>query len=328
MRCWPLIATLLAMPWIAGAQPQTPPKCTFDVTDLQVEGQTSKSPSAALGDALVVTFSPSSTEPDCRKDINLFVNNTPLAGVSGVFLSETTIRFPLKLTADNKEAWTSLLTARERKVRIAVGPHVPGKPGEKELLLLPFAPWRGWLMGGLMVGLSIAFIALACTTSLLRDPSTGANWRQWTYSLARTGIAWWTLMTVFGTCTLWMLTGVFSAPPMTILWLMGIASGTFVGAAFIDRTPLPPAPGAPATSPATTQGFFLDILSEDDNSKVVGLHRFQMLVWTVVITILFWDSLYHHLGMTDLDPTWLALLGVSNGTYLGFKLRPSEQGKA
>jgi hypothetical protein len=49
-----------------------------------------------------------------------------------------------------------------------------------------------------------------------------------------------------------------------------------------------------------------------------------MLVWTLVVTGIFWGSVTSHLCMPNLEPALLALMGISSGVYLGFKL-PEQQ---
>jgi ABC-type Mn2+/Zn2+ transport system permease subunit len=63
--------------------------------------------------------------------------------------------------------------------------------------------------------------------------------------------------------------------------------------------------------------FLKDILSD---ATGVTLHRFQMLVWTVVLGIVFALQVYRNLAMMDFSPELLALQGISGGTYLGFKV--------
>jgi len=65
-----------------------------------------------------------------------------------------------------------------------------------------------------------------------------------------------------------------------------------------------------------TGNFLKDILSD---ATGVTLHRFQMLVWTVVLGIVFALQVYRNLAMQDFSPELLALQGISGGTYLGFK---------
>ena len=52
----------------------------------------------------------------------------------------------------------------------------------------------------------------------------------------------------------------------------------------------------------------------------VGFHRFQMAVWTLVFGIIFVRSVYRELAMPNFDTTLLGLMGLSSGTYIGFKI--------
>jgi chaperonin cofactor prefoldin len=74
--------------------------------------------------------------------------------------------------------------------------------------------------------------------------------------------------------------------------------------------------------PPSSSGFINDILSDDDG---VSFHRLQIVVWTVVLILIFIVSVYDVLAMPDYDKTLLALMGISGGTYIGFKL-PAQQG--
>ena len=78
----------------------------------------------------------------------------------------------------------------------------------------------------------------------------------------------------------------------------------------IAHVPAPP-------PPAVSRGFMKDILSSGEG---VGFHRFQMAVWTVVFGIIFVRSVYRELAMPNFDTTLLGLMGLSSGTYIGFKI--------
>lgn len=77
-----------------------------------------------------------------------------------------------------------------------------------------------------------------------------------------------------------------------------------------------------AEKPEVSQGFLKDILSDDDG---VSFHRFQISVWTIVLIVIFLGRVYDTLSMPTFDSALLALMGISNGTYIGFKL-PDQQG--
>jgi hypothetical protein len=67
-----------------------------------------------------------------------------------------------------------------------------------------------------------------------------------------------------------------------------------------------------------------DLLSEQDVSKgenrVVTFHRFQIVVWTLVLGVVFVSEVLTKLAMPVFDNTLLTLMGISSGTYLGFKV--------
>jgi hypothetical protein len=69
--------------------------------------------------------------------------------------------------------------------------------------------------------------------------------------------------------------------------------------------------------PRVTDNFFLDLVKDVHG---VSLHRFQMLVWTGVLAFVFGVGVYTNLAMPELDTTLLTLMGISSGTYLGFKI--------
>lgn len=73
------------------------------------------------------------------------------------------------------------------------------------------------------------------------------------------------------------------------------------------------------TRPATAEvsrGFLRDILSD---SSGYSFHRFQIFAWTIVLGIIFVSSVYNGLAMPEFSPTLLGLMGLSSGTYIGFK---------
>jgi hypothetical protein len=65
------------------------------------------------------------------------------------------------------------------------------------------------------------------------------------------------------------------------------------------------------------KGVMHDLLSE---GGLVSFHRFQIFVWTLVLGIIFVVSVYNDLSMPQFSATLLGLMGISAGTYVGFKL--------
>lgn len=70
------------------------------------------------------------------------------------------------------------------------------------------------------------------------------------------------------------------------------------------------------TSATVSGGFLRDILTD---SSGYSFHRFQIFAWTIVLGIIFVSSVYNNLTMPEFSPTLLGLMGLSAGTYIGFK---------
>ena len=78
-----------------------------------------------------------------------------------------------------------------------------------------------------------------------------------------------------------------------------------------DIARLPPLPAVPVS-----RGIVRDLLGGGDD---MSFHRFQMAVWTLVLALIFLTSVYADLAMPDFSPSLLGLMGISSGTYVGFK---------
>jgi hypothetical protein len=76
----------------------------------------------------------------------------------------------------------------------------------------------------------------------------------------------------------------------------------------------------PATVVPVTAGFFRDLLQE---AGLISFHRFQIVGWTAAFGMIFLVTAYASLVMPTFDNTLLVLMGISSGTYLGFKLPSS-----
>jgi hypothetical protein len=70
--------------------------------------------------------------------------------------------------------------------------------------------------------------------------------------------------------------------------------------------------------PPKSQGWWKDIITDEEDGY--SFHRFQIFVWTIVLIFLFLISVWSRLSMPEFGATLLAVMGISGGTYLGFKL--------
>jgi hypothetical protein len=71
-----------------------------------------------------------------------------------------------------------------------------------------------------------------------------------------------------------------------------------------------------------SEGFFLDILRDETG---ISFHRFQMMAWTIILGLVFVSSVWRNFTMPDFSATLLGLMGISSGTYVGFKLSSSPK---
>ncbi len=75
------------------------------------------------------------------------------------------------------------------------------------------------------------------------------------------------------------------------------------------------------TGKSGSRGFWKDLISDDTGPS---FHRFQIMAWTILFGIVFVRHVVWYVTMPTFDTTLLALLGISGGTYLGFKI-PERQ---
>lgn len=72
----------------------------------------------------------------------------------------------------------------------------------------------------------------------------------------------------------------------------------------------------PQKAAGASAGFLNDVLSD---ASGYSFHRFQIFAWTIVLGIIFVSSVYNSLTMPEFSETLLGLMGISAGTYIGFK---------
>ncbi|HXJ01030.1 MAG TPA: hypothetical protein VNH44_07390 [Micropepsaceae bacterium] len=212
-------------------------------------------------------------------------------------------------------------------------------------------------IAGLVV-VAIAALVLGKKTDMLRDseptdfggerPSAGGVYRR-PYSLAQTQMTWWFCIVLASFIYIVCATATHTIIGVLVtqaLILMGIGTGTALGAAMIEQTKddkpgtlkdfkdalkniqaaqaagVAPAPADIATRARlapklASENVIKDILTDADG---ISLHRFQSVAWTLVLGILFLAESIAYTKMPEFDANVLAVLGISAGTYLGFKI--------
>jgi hypothetical protein len=259
--------------------------------------------------------------------IVLFLEGMPMAGLppESCDVQSGSVRFILKRNDKNDAAWHWLLGSPKgflRTIRVTVGPNetntVPTMVNQFPLRVVPRALFYIWLL--VTVGALILFLYLCRNTALIRGARTAAlPAKSKPYSLARFQMAYWFFLVIAAYLFMWILTGELDTITDSILALIGIGAGTALGSALIDSNANADSAvktAVTADEGAVTKGFLRDVL---DDGGGISFHRFQMFVWTLVLGIIFVSSVYIHLAMPEFSATMLGLMGISSGTYLGFK---------
>jgi hypothetical protein len=286
--------------------------------------------------------------------ITLFLADMPVTGSVARRATDRpeALKFDLTWTEESRKAWTHVLGRagdRPSKITAAVGladgKLMASSPAPNVQVDLVRFRVRWILIAALLLG--TALLAYFAKLSRLLRVSSKDDASASPYSLGRAQMAWWFANILAAYLVIWGAVGAIDTITPQMLVLMGISASTALGAVVIDQSKLARAEDAVRVAKAAveaapndvdkqaalvaaqqalkdrqaetmpqSQGFLTDILSDNDG---YSLHRFQVLVWTLVVAVIFWYSVWRDLAMPQLGDTLLALMGISAGTYLGFK---------
>ncbi|HME10604.1 MAG TPA: hypothetical protein VKG25_26350 [Bryobacteraceae bacterium] len=217
--------------------------------------------------------------------------------------------------ADMKDPWLRLLERpwESRPVEVSLGA-ANGIPGASDASI-DFERLNLWWLAGWAVVFIVAlwlFAGYARTTNIIRDsgqlPANVPAGTMKAYSLARTQMAIWTFLVAGALAFIFMVTWNENTVSPGILVLLGVSFGTTILASVVDGDD-PPTP---------TSGSFRKDLIEGQGPE---FHRYQMALFTVILAVIFVVKTASGLAMPEFDSTLLGLMGISSGTYLGFKLQ-------
>jgi len=264
------------------------------------------------------------------KKFVLYLDGRRIDGVTPLLVpGENILKFDVKRTDASKDAWNALLGAPKhlvRNVSVSVG-YDQQEPVETmadsvQLYIVQSSFW-GWACAAAFLLAAGWFWLIATTTNVIREVSDEPlNKRP--YSLGRIQMAFWFFIVLGSFTFVWLVTG--ATPPVSnsALALIGISAGTALGARVVDvqkdeqwkqNNPN----NLTAQNPRRThksKGLANDLLADADG---YSFHRFQMVVWTIVLGLIFISTVHLTLAMPEFDGTLLALMGISSGTYIGFK---------
>ena len=162
------------------------------------------------------------------------------------------------------------------------------------------------------------FWVLAIKTDILRDPNSCPKEGKSTFSLGRTQFGIWTVI-VF--CSFVYLMNKIEVTDIVftqdVIVLLGISVGTTVISRSIDSNAKKQVLKNVESSDGCSKGFLIDILSDGSG---ISVHRFQQVLFTLLLIYVFLVSLHEEVNFPDLDDQLLLLSGISSGGYLGIKM--------
>lgn len=179
---------------------------------------------------------------------------------------------------------------------------------------------KGWMWVGviLIILMLVMLLILAKRSDILKtkvlEGQTDSK-----YSLSRTQMAWWTFIITASFIYLWVVTGDMVMTTQALL-LMGISIGTTAASSVVDQSPSMQDKLNNRLSSRNDRknkpGFWEDLLSDGQG---VSIHRFQNVVFTLIIGLIFLKNVVVDLAMPQMDDQILILMGISAGTYVGLK---------
>lgn len=254
------------------------------------------------------------------KKIILFLDRMPLGGlypeIEDIYKNE--LVFFLTRNETSKPTWSALFRNPQFLKPVAVSVGIEGKmpirtevdDSKKFNLIVVRKTW--FIVCALALLLILGFFwKLATSSGILRDPGPKEPEVQSKYSLARTQMAVWFFLVISSYLFIWIITGELASITESTLVLIGISAATALGAAAVDKQR---ENGTDKIVPS--KGFLNDILTDQGG---ISFHRFQIFAWTIVLVIIFVSHVYRNLSMPEFNGTLLALMGISSGTYIGFK---------
>ncbi|MCA9470064.1 MAG: hypothetical protein KC643_32090 [Nitrospira sp.] len=302
----------------------------------------------ALRDSISISFN-GFTEylSQGNRDIGLFtlyLNHRPLKGLPVRYMSETgSLQFDLKLLESNKSQWIDLISKpfsmqKGFSFPVSVSVGYDDQPPflsqvHHELIVIH----KGWfwifvLFLGVLLGLIFTNKGVS---TLFRDPSAEhLAGKSATFSLGRTQMGFWFFLILMTYIFIWMTTGETSSLNETAITLLGLSAITGLGSVVIGEGKRSKYMEQIKEASAEEKRILEQEIAQEEDSILKDLltdvngytlYRLQNLIWTLTLGVIFICHVYHSLAMPEFSETQLMLMGISGGTYLGFKF-PETQG--
>lgn len=250
-----------------------------------------------------------------RNPVVLYLDGAPMHHIPGYAkgAGHDTLFFTLRRAGDDK--WNELLSKDffTKSYLVAVG-FRDGSVMSANAVPLQFSLrnnlYENFLIGLFFLGLIAFTVSLVRRKGMLLEETSGIP----AYSLAKTQLWYWSSIILFSFFVIWYITDDLNTIEPSSLILLGISLGTSGVSRVIENAGTTGAAAAPAKYPSG--GFWTDLLTE---SGAVTVHRFQIVMFNLVIGFFFLFKMFGTLRMPVLSDTLLLLMGLSLATFTTLK---------
>lgn len=251
--------------------------------------------------------------------IVLYMDGMPMSGLQATFSDscDTAVYFHMKRSTGT-DPWDvfycSPMTWVKRNMQVSVGYN--GECMLPSASRMDFVIIReGYFFIALVLALLlIALFVYAAKKGMLKNDCV-LPLAQKAYSLSRTQLAVWTMIIAVSYIMIALVTGELVPLTTSTLILLGISGATAAAANVIDSNDKQNNK-VRHQDVIPTKGLLNDLLCD---SNGVSVHRFQMIVFNLILCVFFVKEVFTTLQMPDFDNNLLILMGLSNTTYAGLK---------
>ena len=293
-----LIVLLVLVHWLGASAASAQVRPT--IRDIQ--------PDTVVGQGQITIFGSDLARGD-GSETTILLDDKPVSDVTIVSASEIKVNIPTSPSPPADKEDPDLSGHFDRTLKVKVG--VPGQESDDVVeKAFVHVTWKALLQPRSWVSIGLYLVVLVGIMWHFKLNMLRSETGEW--SLSKTQMTLWTVIFSFSYVVLSTIRGDFMDITDGMFWLMGISSTTAVGAKAIAIRNLG---GSEPDEPSK----LLSDYDENTEEHRLSLHRCQIALWTVIVAAMFVVGVVTTMHLPDIPNQLLLLMGISGGTYLGFK---------
>lgn len=257
--------------------------------------------------------------------IQLFLNNVPMSSIKAFQADTVAGKLVFKITRGNgSNPWNvfyqspfhPILLAESISIGYPSSGAIATQVDSKSDIRIILIRSSYLVLALFLMALLIVLWLFGVKRGMLKDESVLPDIQQRPYSLGRTQLAFWSVIVALSYIFIALVTGELAPLSTSTLVLLGVSGVTTAAATLIDNNDKLNNKNRHQDGEKSA-GLLTDLLSDNNG---ISIHRFQMLVFNIILGVFFIKQVVTQLSMPDFDNNMLLLLGISNGTYAGIKM--------